>query len=166
MMNFIDKITNLTKVMQEMAGGRKRGQIVFWIVFFIGVAISLRYAYDSIEYVFSSLSEMSPLLTIVTFVTSALIGLALILVVAYAIATLFGWSIRTAFATPVSNRIDFILLCLIQILKDANKDEIDKQSIKELLNDVEKMCEYWNSQRITKFIHWLTKHRKANKVKD
>lgn len=168
LIELLERIADVIEKVQTMAGGRKRGQLVFWITFALIVALLLYPAYNSVESVFSRLSEMSPLLTVISALALIFAAVALFVGLTYAIAVIIGWSMRTAFATPFSNRIDVILLYLIHILKNASDNEVDKQSTKELLellDDTEKMCRHWNALRITRFIHWITKHEKPSKVR-
>lgn len=58
MLGFVKDIVGLMKEVQEMSGGRKRGQVVFWIVFIIVSAILSKPAYDAVAYVGGSLSTI------------------------------------------------------------------------------------------------------------
>jgi hypothetical protein len=157
MAEIIKAINQLLRTMGEMAGGRKRGQAVFWVIFTLVVLIMIKPAYDNASYVIEHLTS-SPAIVNALFVSfAALLSMAVMFGVAGAIATLIGWSIRVGLATPTTIRIDNTLNKFLPLLRKAKRGNLDRESINELLKDTKELETQWNKSKIVKFVHWVKK---------
>lgn len=151
--NFLD----LVKKVQDMAGGRKRGQIIFWLIVIMIIALLAKTAYSNVEYVASRIGSMPILLKVIVSLLVSLSAAGMALGLIYGAAILIGIPIRIGLATPTTIRLDNTFLKLLLLLKQIHKAMPDNQDIIKLMVDMDKLYEQWNSSKITKFARWVNK---------
>jgi len=165
MAEIIRAITELLRTVGEMAGGRIRGQIAFWIVFVAIVTLSAKPSYESVDYVLKQLGVGVGLPYIFVSLLVSLISVIMLVGLAGVLGTLLGLFVRFAFATPTRIRIDDLFAKLMPIVRSADTLGVDVQTTKQLQADAEKLYAQWNSSRINKFLKWQVKKKQSKKGK-
>jgi hypothetical protein len=153
----VTEIPELVKIMNSLFGekwGKRLGRAIVILIILALAGAALTSIMAVIGRVPSDL-----LYTII----SVLLALIVMLGVPFAAAILIGFSIRVGFATPTNIRIDNTLDRLLPLLRKANKDKLDKKTIKELLDNTEKLQTEWNKSKIVRFIHWTSKSKSKKK---
>jgi hypothetical protein len=161
MADIIRAITELLRTVGEMAGGRIRGQIAFWVVFTAIVTLCVKPSYESISYVLRQLGVAIELPTLLLAIAMSIISVIMLVGFGAAIGTLLGLFTRFAFASPTRTRIDGILTKLISTLQNASASGIDIQTTNKLVAEAEKLYEQWASSPINKFLKWQRRDKKA-----
>lgn len=156
MTGFIRALTELLREIQKMAGGRIRGQIVFWVVFIIFVALAANPAYTSVSDVMSKLGLPFGLPQLFISFLIALISATVLIGIGGAIGTLIGMFNAVAFGSKTRLGIDRILVDLIQILKTLNETNPD-ENVAKLLTDADALYGNWSKSKINKYIRFGAK---------
>jgi hypothetical protein len=147
----ITEIPELVKITYSLFGekwGKRLGRaiVILFLVALAGAAVT------------AVMTAIGHVPTDVLFsILSMILILIAILGIPVAIAILIGWTIRVGFATPTNIRIDNTLNKLLPLLRKANRGKLDKETIKRLLEDTEKLEAQWNKSKIVKFIHRFSK---------
>jgi hypothetical protein len=158
MSDIIRAINELLRTIQQIAGGKIRGQVAFWVVIIIIIAISSKTAYDNVDYVLIKIGVVQGLPYMFLSLIVALIATAMLLGFAGGIGMLFGMLVRVAFVTPTTYRIDGTLTKLLSILKELDRTA-NTDDVKRLLKDTEEISNRWNNSRINKFVKWSNRSR-------
>ena len=161
MADIIRAISELLRTVGEMAGGRIRGQIAFWVIFAVIAILSAKPAYDSMDYVIKQLGVVVGLPNLFVSLLVALMSTIMLVGLGFAGGAFLGLLIRLVFATPLNRRIDNIFVKLMPLLRDINKLETNNQNTTQLLSDAEKLYTQWNTSRINKFLRWGIKKRQT-----
>jgi hypothetical protein len=177
--NFFKGMIEVLKEFQKMAGGGKRGQIVFWVFFVIAVAFALlfvawavRPAYDSVS---STLSHFNIHLTKVnvnipsSFFTNLGVSLLITIIslvflsgIGIAIGLLLAFFTNVAFAPYTTTRIDKLFSELLPIMRKMKDSAMDEDTQNTLV-EAEQLYNRWNRLRVNKIARWITPKKTRDK---
>lgn len=182
--NFFKGMVEVLKELQKMAGGGRRGQIVFWVFFIIAVALALLFigwaikpAYDNMAVFFGYFnihikhinitvsSSLFPNLLLSLLLT--LISVVFMIGFAGIIGAFLGMLTNAIFPGFTTYRIDKLFSQLIPILKKT-RDANPSSDTEQILTDANKLYERWQTRfpnKITRFITTKTNRDKYDKMK-
>lgn len=160
--DLLNKIADLMKKVQDMSGGRKRGQFVFWTIFIICILLALKPSYDSAVYVITQISSVIPEIIvknpIVNFIISVLlllVGFAIIAGLIMLVGAFIGAILNVALDTAFRIRLDDTFIALIDLLRKANVEKSSSNEVKVLMDDTERLYERWKKVKANIFLGWI-----------
>lgn len=159
------------KELQQMAGGRKRGQFVYWslfIIFLVALVLAVTWAtkpaYESLSSVLNHFNvDINDVDVNIPSSIFPNLLLALLLSILYlvvlagfgAIVGIFFGTITSAIFSPnTTGRIDNIFSELIPLLKTYEQESHNDVAMR-LLNDANVIQARWNKSRITRMTRLL-----------
>lgn len=155
MAEIINALNQLLRTVQEMAGGRIKGQIAFWIVIILVAAIGISPAYNSVSDVVDKLNISSPITNAIASMLFVLTGFVVLFAILTLIGALFGTVLRSAIDTAFRIRLNDTfngLLAQLQTAKTLKPDDIE---ISRLLKETEELYYKWRATRTNVFMQWI-----------
>lgn len=149
----IKALTELLRTIQEMAGGRIKGQIAFWIVLVIIVALAAKPGYDSVSGALVEIGLVRGLPQLFAALLLAIISTVLMIGVSGSIGTLLGLAFAITFASKARFKLDKAMLDLIRIAKTIN-DTNPTDRTQQSLTDITNLYNDWNKSRINRIVKW------------
>lgn len=166
--------------LQEMAGGYKRGQVVFWALFLVGSSILLVILAIAIEPAYSSLASVlshfninlyqvnvdipsSIFLNLGLSLFMALISMIVLIGIALALGILLGVIADLILAPYTTGRIDELFSELLPLLNELNETN-STETTERLVTDCTALYTRWNKNYMTKIAgRWWRFSKKTKK---
>lgn len=140
--NLIRETVKGMRELQDMAGGRIRGQIVFWVCFVLAVvvvltviALCVRPAYEGISSVISSLNIIIPGSLVSNFFLSlgiAVLSVVFLAAIGFGIGALISMILILFLGSRIEKATDDILNELVTVIGNAKKLQVSDELNVEL----------------------------------
>jgi hypothetical protein len=141
--------------MERMAGGRKRAQIIFYVLLVIVIGLSFKPVWDSVGYVIGKLSFASPLMVAITALLFLVIAFASMFAILTLIAAVPAQFMRSILDTAFRIRLNDTFIALFDVLRKAEREELNKEQIHQLLSDTEWLYQTWQRSKTNIFVRWI-----------
>lgn len=160
--------------LQDMSGGRRRGQFVFWSVFLTGLVIVLLlimwfvpHAYEqlsqflshfniSISHVEVNIPSSLPLNLLIT-VLLVIAYMAVLFGIVAAIGSVLSSFISALFAPNTTARVDTLFSKLLPLLNKSKQERPQDGAIAEVMKEAEAVWNRWDRSRVTRMSRWFSR---------
>jgi hypothetical protein len=159
----VNAFRGLLEVLDKMAGGRIRGQIAFWVVFILIVAIIAWPAYNNLKSLLTALhitippSFFSELLIALGF---ALISVILLAAIGFGIGGLISAILTLFLGEGIERAKDDVLYELQNVIDEGRKLQTNfetKLALEKLYSRVQEIQEKQHKRVANRIIRWLRK---------
>lgn len=163
----IKEFLSVVEKVQEMSGGRIRGQIVFWAIFLIIIGLAIWPVYLNMERIADKIDSASWFANLLMAIVASLIAFGGMLTLASIVGLLIGMPIRIGLSSPTTKRIDDTFTRLLPLLERMNDEAVDKTATEKLLTEARRLHTDWSKSRINRFVRWLAREpkRKSKEAK-
>ncbi|MFC2066449.1 hypothetical protein ACFLUO_05250 [Chloroflexota bacterium] len=156
MAEIITAVKSLLEVLERMAGGKKRAQIIFYLLLATALGLAIKPIWDNVEYVISKISFASPLANALASIIFLIAGFGALFALITLIAALPAQFMRSTLDTGFRIRLNDTFIALLDTLRKAEKEQLDKQLINQLLNDTETLHAKWIKSKTNVLVGWIT----------
>lgn len=172
--NLFKEMVKGIRELQDMAGGRIRGQIVFWVCFVVGVvvvltvvALCVKPAYEGVSSVIGSLGIVVPGSLVSNFFISlgiAILSVLLLVGIGFGIGALISMILILLLGSHIERATDDILNELVTVIGDARKvrvsDELNVE-LEALYSRAEEIREKQRKRVATRIVRWFRRRSGA-----
>ncbi|RJQ39169.1 MAG: hypothetical protein C4555_03845 [Dehalococcoidia bacterium] len=151
----IRALTDLIEKVQKMAGGKVRGQLVFWVFFVLLVFWAIRPAYEGASFILSKIWFASPLLSAFAGLVIAVTGFLVLFGVITLVASFPGQFIRSALETGFRIRLNDTFIGLLSVLENATKENPNSVEIKQLFDDTQVLYAKYRKSKTNILVQWV-----------
>ena len=172
MADIIKAITELLREVGKMAGGRVRGQIAFWVVFALIVALCIKPAYESISSVLGYLHITIPPWFLSNFLVSLGLGLVSVIFLAaigFGIGALISAILTLFLGSRIERATDDVLDELLAIVDNARTLQTDyntKLELEKLYPRLQQIREKQHKRVANRIVRWFRGRSKKEEAKE
>lgn len=145
----------LLEAIERMAGGRKRAQIVFYILLMVVVGLAIKPVWDNIGYIIGKIDFSAPFVNAIASLIFIVTGFVVVFALITLIAAIPAQILRSIFDSSYRIRLNDTYIALLTCLRTAAHGNLEKEQIQELLESTEMLYQRWSKTKTNILVNWV-----------